>query len=191
MVNIIARIGIVTFFITLLILGACAENKSRPAVGSTSASTSLYELNGKLLGMESGKPLGGVAIVLGLITGETDSGKRCTLKANLVSMTGEDGNFSFAQVPQGTYAVFYDLSGSTRSDWEEIDETEIYLQVKFPGGVPGGIGSGLPKGYTSTIREGAITYKQGLTMVFYESKPTTVEIKPNETTVIEIKAWGQ
>jgi len=163
-------------------------------------------VRGRIIGAESQKPLTGAAVVLCLDVGE----KTCVLQADLVSISGEDGSFALTEVAPGSHVVFYDPSGEASGGWEEIDGSEMILNLEGLSGFAspartelfstfGGGGDILWQKGTSleftaggVVGDGSIiSEKYGLTMDFYEGKPITIEIQPGQITDLEIKAWAQ
>ena len=163
-------------------------------------------IQGKLIGAESQQPLIGAAVILCLVVGE----KTCVLQADLVSISGEDGELELTEVPPGSYVVFYDPSGKASSGWKEIDGLEMILNLQGLMPIPsadrtelfstfGGEGTiRVQKGLTLGFDENGvfsgdgsiISERYGLTMDFYEGKPITTEVQPGKTTELEIRAWG-
>lgn len=79
------------------------------------------DIQGRLIGAYTEEPLAGAAIILGLVTGESE----CTLQSDLIASVGGDGAFALTDVPAGIYVVFYNPSGEAEETWQEIDGLNI------------------------------------------------------------------
>lgn len=163
---------------------------------------------GNLIGAESAQPLAGAAVVLCSVVAE----QTCMLRADLVSISTEEGSFELTEVPPGSYVVFYNPSAEASSTWEELDGLEMILKLeglglsRFPSPARTELFSTFGGGGSITWQKGTsigfddagvlegdgsiISEEHGLTMDFHEGKPITVEVQPGETTAIEIRAWG-
>ena len=122
-------VAAIVFSLLVAIIAACV-GPSQTALNST---PTIFPgiLKAKLVGDTSKKPLEGAAIILGLITGKIDTnGARCILKANLIATVGADGGFEIADIPPGSYVLFYNLSGSADNRWQSIDDLELILDLE-------------------------------------------------------------
>lgn len=153
------------------------------------------------MGAKTQRPLAGAAIVLCLITGE----RECTLQADLAARVGEDGSFELSEVPPGVYVVLYDPSGKAMEGWKEIDQMMINYEIDKRNRIPlsdefhevfmaGGMLT--VHNLSVTFKEGEVvdfdgavtSSKHGLTMEFYDLNPIMVDVKPGETSNVEIAA---
>lgn len=138
-------------------------------------------------------------MILGLVSGE----KKCTLKANLVTIVNEDGSFQFTEVPPGSYVIFYDPSGEAISKWKNIDGLEVSVNIEglspnkeaararaelistFGGGGKITMTKGSSLEFQGGIVTGGngsiISHEYGLTMDYREGKPIMFEIQPGKT----------
>jgi len=164
-------------------------------------------LRGKLIGAVSQKPLVGAALILCLVGAE----RECTLQADLIATTEDDGDFELTDVPPSSYAVFYDPSGNAKAGWKEMDGLEISLKfegvamfspsperTEFFSTFGGGESIGMtPQTSINFDAEGnatgegsLISNKYGLTLQFHDGQPLTIQVQRGETTGLEIMAWG-
>jgi hypothetical protein len=134
----------------------------------------------------------------------------CALRAELASATGREGGFELTEVPPGSYVVFYNPSAEASSRWKELDGLEMILKLEGLSGFPSPAREEL---FSTFGGGGSITWQKGtsigfdddgaleadgsiiseehrLIMDFHEAKPITIEVRPGETTSIEIRAWA-
>ena len=189
------------FLLLIIFVTGCVPNS-----GTTSSLTtqSTGVVIGRLIDPESQKPHAGALIILGRISVEGE----CNIKANLVSSTDDHGKFSLSGVPSGAYVLFYDLSGKARATLKSIDGLRIIYRLgrhrsfgsvmteEFFATFGGGGAVFCRSETTAKIKDGKIisldgsfsSEKYGLTIDFHKGKPIIVEVKPGETTELEIKA---
>lgn len=187
-------------------------------VSLASCAPTTGDIQGRLISDETGEPLAGAAIILGLITGESE----CTLQSDLIASVGGGGAFALTDVPAGSYVVFYDPSGEAAEAWQDIDGLKItdYTLLDVVGQPYEGIGSLITNELYDTLRAGdEIMFMQDITVMFdyvpeqiltsiegslalasvrygitiqYEDiedgEPTMLEVKAGETTNVEITA---
>lgn len=185
-------------------------------VSLASCAPTTGDIQGRLIGAYTEEPLAGAAIILGLVTGESD----CTLQSDLIASVGEDGAFALTDVPAGSYVVFYDPSGEAAEAWQDIDGLKItdYTLLDVVGQPYEGIGSLITDELYETLRagdeiwrmrdtaillspeqilisiEGSLalaSVRYGITIQYEDiedGEPTMLEVKAGETTNVEIMA---
>lgn len=138
-------------------------------------------LKGRLIGAESGKAQARAAIILGLMTTE----KKCSLKADLVTVVEENGSFQISNVPAGSYILFYDLSGKAKPGWKDINGLEISINFDclVAGQLKGMPGVSIPPEWESERKELFSTFGGGGTIITEEG--TTYEFKDGVPFVTE------
>jgi len=177
---------------------------TKPAPEPTSGS-----VQGNIISAETQQPLAGAAIILGKVTGESE----CALQSELSASADANGNFEIAEVPAGSYVIFYDPSGEAKASWQEINGRMISYGLigKSPmnpqscitkelhetlggGGAVAVTAQKLTVNFTDglmTSLKGKLTItskKYGLTIDFNDGKPLTLEVKAGETSDLLIKA---
>jgi len=184
---------------------ATATTRSTEAATATPTAPLLGKVRGRLVSAKTQEPLGGAAVILCLATGE----KECIVQGGLTASVEKDGVFEVSEVPPGVYVVLYDLSGQGKDSWRDIDQLRIayyiseeYLAERmipfskeffetFCGG-----GELTVHNYSMSMKDGKVSDVEGaftsvkysLTMEFHDMKPMMVEVKPGETSSIEITA---
>jgi len=182
---------------------ATARSTEAPTTTHTAALSG--KVRGRLVSAKTQEPLEGAAVILCLATGE----KEYIVQGGLTASVDRDGVFEVSEVPPGVYVILYDPSGKAKDSWKDIDQLRIAYDISeeylaermipfsneffetFCGG--GGL---TVHNYSMSMKEGKVadvegaftSVKYGLTMEFQDMKPMMVEVKPGETSSIEIVA---
>jgi len=185
---------------------ATTATRSTEAVTATLTAPLSGKVHGRLVSAKTQEPLEGAAAILCLATDE----RECIVQGGLTASVDKDGVFEMSEVPPGVYVILYDLSGKAKDSWRDIDQLRIAYDIseeylaermipfsdEFFETFCGGGGGLTIHNYSMSMKDGKVadvegaftSVKYGLTMEFLDMKPIMVEVKPGETSSIEIMA---
>lgn len=169
-------------------------------------------IKGIMKGAKTNKVLPNAGIVLGKVTGEGI----CTIQGQFVTSTNSiNGEFTFYDVPVGTYVVFYNSSNEYLSLWRNLGGTQIYYgllgkqESNSVMGLPtefltsfAGFGSGggiiITPNTSITFENGKIidvdgsfgSMKYHFYIDYHDGNPFTISVSKNTTTNVTFSAWN-
>ncbi len=105
MITRILSLAILVLVVTFLL---CACSTSGKSILATDTPEPLPWVEGSLVNKETNQPISNARLVLCWQKDEST----CTVKADLTALTNADGQFKIVDVPNGKYAILYNVSGN-------------------------------------------------------------------------------
>lgn len=99
-----------------------------PVPPTATPTPEIGSVRGVLIGRESNKPIAGAYVLLCAVIDQAAPEPECLLRASLATVTGTDGRFELASVPQGSYLIVYGLSDEAKGNPQAWDGRSVHYR---------------------------------------------------------------
>ena len=172
-----------------------------PVPPTDTPASAMGSVQGALIKKESSEPIAGAYVLLCAVLDPAASEPECLLRASLTTVTGTDGSFELASVPQGAYVVVYGLSDEAQGSSQTWDGRSVHYRSAVMDATGKAIDPfGGKKGVRSSdegtvditgdgifIVNGSITSLEfGLSIEYHQREPLTVSVTAGQTAQITV-----
>lgn len=175
-----------------------------PLSPTATPASAMGSVQGVLIERESNEPIASAYVLLCAVIDPAASEPECLSRASLTAVTGTDGGFLTASVPQGTYVVVYGLSDEAQGSPQTWDGRSVHypplVMISGKGTdknidpFGGNQGAHFPKGSEIGVAGGDICLKSGammsiefgLSIECREYEPLVVSVTAGQTAQVTV-----